>query len=211
MVMKSIGFFLLMAFTGVTSTWGQHGLVTLHAQPTSDGELIDGSEPWDNVPDRVADGEKIARITASFREEKAAVLEFPLPPADAEGMPSLRKARLVLFSHEKGLAPITVQLFAYWDEAADGVINLNDWARGDYLGDILTQGQSEISVLNRWPAFDVTEAVQKAMGQGASAIGFFLRASEDSRTVDRGLIRVRTAEFGMQSEQYKPRLELYFE
>lgn len=201
----------LLCVLGMESAWGQNKVITLYAQPTSDGELIDESTPWDGIPDSILDSDKSARITASFRDEKAAVVEFPLPPAKAVGIPTLRKARLVLYSHEKGIAPITVQLFAYWGDTADGVVNLNDWGQGEYLGDILVRDISEISVQNRWPAFDVTEAVQKAMSEEANAIGFFLRASKESRHVEKGLIRIRTAEFAMNSEQYKPSLELYFE
>jgi hypothetical protein len=203
---KSILVVLLFAIMGLAPVWAQRGLITVHAQPTSDGELIGSTR--NNTAERVNDGEEVARITSSFQEEKAAVLEFSLPPA---GKGRVRKALLALCSHEKGLAPITVKIFAYWDEAADGVVNLNDWTRGGYLGDILVRGKTEISVLNRWPAFDVTEAVQKAMSEGAGTIGFFLRASDDSRAVERGLLRLRTAEFGMRFELYKPKMELYFE
>jgi len=158
----------------------------------------------------VDDSSKVAYIGSNYGSEKAAILEFPLPPKSFRSLNSLRSANLVLSFHEKGVVPISVEVFAYHDGAADGAVNLTDWGRGESIGKILIADKTEIDMRNRAPHFDVTQAVQKALDEDARYIGFFLRAVDATQDKS-GSVRMRPTEFGADTNIYHPKLELLLE
>lgn len=195
---------------GLSSASAQVGKVEVFLQPVNDGCLADTSKIWDNKADTVDDSSKVAYIGSNFGSEKAAVLEFPLPPKSFRNFNSLRSAKLILSFHEKGIVPISVEVFAYHDGAADGAVNLMDWGRGDSIGKILIADKTEIDMRNRAPHFDVTQAVQKALDEDARYIGFFLRAVDATKDKS-GSVRMRPTEFGADTNIYHPKLELLLE
>jgi hypothetical protein len=208
---SGLRYILVMAgVLAVTSAIAQVGKFEVFLQPINDGCLADTSQVWNNEADQVDDSSKVAYIGSNFGSEKAAVLEFPLPPKSSRSFTSVRSANLVLSFHEKGIVPISVEVFAYHDEGADGAVNLSDWGRGESIGKILIADKTEIDMRNRAPHFDVTAAVQKALAADARYIGFFLRAV-DATQEKSGSVRMRPTEFGADTNMYHPKLELLLE
>lgn len=208
-IVLSLSLFLL----GASMQAAQAQRFDIHTIAPGDGYLVDRSDPWDDVPDEADALGKVAHAGSFFGNEYVTIVEFSLPPKTVYSPRSLHAAQLTLYTHQKGLSPADIEIFVYGGDNADGIVDAKDWSAGESLGLFLTEGESEISVLNKCPALDVTSAVQAALDKGAHFIGFRLRAKDVFQTRNRvefeGVI-FRLAEFGMQHTQYRPTLTLDF-
>ncbi|MBC2603651.1 hypothetical protein [Puniceicoccus vermicola] len=203
-------FFLAGLFLQLSSVFAEN--FELNTSAPADGELSDQSDPWDGEPDEVDALGKVAKVGSMWGNEYVGIFEFSIPSTDA-GMGELKSAKLVLYSHSKGPSPATVELFAYWTDSADGVVSDEDWNGGVSLGEVIVEGETEISVLNRVPAIDVTDAVRQGIESDQRFIGFRLRSPDsvkgDNPSDNKGII-FRTAEFAENFPAYAPQLILQF-
>jgi hypothetical protein len=210
--MKTPILLLLASLASITASL-QARSIDLVTTPTSDGEIVGRSSLEDDA-DLVTDLGMGAKTGWFYGKLYVANFEFALPPD--EKAPALQEARILLSSNttnpdgQPTPSPVTVEVYGYTDDHADGFIDDKDWKGGELLG-LAVAREDEITPQGKLPAIDVTEFVRKALSEGKKIAGFRLQTKdEDSGSKESGLT-IRTAEFGQEYAGNEPKLVLVFQ
>jgi hypothetical protein len=172
-------------------------------RPTSDGELQFYGEDT-GQPKQLRDLELSTKVGTFYGVKHSGILEFKLPEGAAKG--ELSRATLIVFLNGKlpnTGASVTIDVYAYYDQHANGWVEMEDNGAGEKAGVLVEKGVTgPLSPLN------VTEVVRQALQMKRPWIGFRLAARDgDEKEKVEGLI-IRTAEFAFKFPGNAPTIKL---